>query len=52
MFTKRWREVIGYDVVDKGRTTTTQATKEDIFEAAKKVYKDYPEILKVLGIQH
>ena len=30
--------------------TTKNATKVDIMTAAKKVYADYPEILKALGL--
>ena len=49
VFTKKWRELIGYDNIDKG-ITTSQANKELILEKAKEVYKDYPEFLKILGL--
>ena len=52
IFTNAWRARIGYDVIDVGKTvsTTSTATKQQILDAAKEIYKDYPEILKALGI--
>jgi hypothetical protein len=48
-FTKAWRDAIPY----KNSTSllkTTTALPEDIYNAAKKIYKDYPDILKALGL--
>ncbi len=49
IFTKAWRAEIGYKG-SKSLITTANATAKDIYNAAKKIYKDYPEILKVLGL--
>ena len=46
-FTAAWREEIAYSNSKNGTTTTT-ATKEDILNAAKKIYKDYTEIFKTI----
>ncbi len=48
-FTKAWRQAIGY-VGQKKAITTANATKEQIFDAARSIYKDYPEIIKALGL--
>ena len=42
-----WREEIGYKNSGKDRTTDN-ATKEEILNAAKKIYKDYTEIFKII----
>ncbi len=49
VFTNAWRTQIGYKG-SNAAITTTKATKEQIYEAAKVVYKDYPEIVKALGL--
>ncbi|CAA9194595.1 hypothetical protein [Flavobacterium collinsii] len=49
IFTNAWRAEIGYKS-DKALIRTTNATKDQIQSAAKKVYKDYPQILKALGL--
>jgi len=30
--------------------TPTRATKEEIYQAAKEIYRDYPELLKALKL--
>lgn len=45
IFTNKWRKAIPYG---KG---TAAATKEKVLEAAKDIYKDYPEILKALELK-
>ena len=46
-FTAAWRKAIGYK--NSGADiTTTSANKEEILEAAKNIYKDYPELLKAI----
>lgn len=50
VFTNKWRKLIGYSN-SKAAIKTGNATREQIIEAAKEVYKDYPEFLKVLGIK-
>ena len=42
--TNKWRELIPYGKGTKG------AEPKDVIDAAKKVYKEYPEILKELGL--
>ena len=49
IFTNAWRAEIGY-TGSKAITTTTSATVEQIHAAAKVVYKNYPQILKALGL--
>ncbi len=51
-FTQAWKKAIGYDGQAAGWTkkTTSSATIDDIYMAAKEIYKDYPEILKALGL--
>jgi len=49
IFTNAWRTEIGYKG-SEAITTTANATKEQIYNAARKVYKDYPQILKDLGL--
>lgn len=44
IFTNLWRKFIPYG---KG---TREATPERVMEAAREIYKDYPEILKALGL--
>lgn len=50
MFTKAWRSIIGYDGDVKVGVTTSRATLKKVIEAAKEVYRDYPEILKSLNL--
>ena len=46
-FTAAWRKAIGYD--KSGATIeTSTAKKEEIFNAARDIYQDYPELLKVI----
>jgi len=48
-FTNAWRVAIGHS--NSGAATTTlNATREQIFQAAREIYKDYPAILKALGL--
>lgn len=49
LFTQRWRSLIGYNNMNSLIKTST-ATYDDVINAAKKVYADYPEILKALGL--
>lgn len=50
-FTNRWRELIGHDDDISAIVKTSTATVEQIYNAAKEVYKDYPTILKALGLK-
>ncbi len=50
-FTKLWRSRIGYDGDVKVDVTTVNATVEKVIQAAKEVYKDYPEIIKSLNLE-
>lgn len=46
-FTAAWRKAIGYK--NSGADiTTASANKEEILEAAKNIYKDYPELSKAI----
>jgi hypothetical protein len=49
-FTKAWRELIPYRNSPKALRTDT-AKPQDVINAAKQVYKNYPEILKALSIK-
>ncbi|EJL64498.1 RHS repeat domain-containing protein, partial [Flavobacterium sp. CF136] len=49
IFTNAWRAEIGYEG-SKATTTTLEASKTQIYSAAKRIYKDYPQILKALGL--
>lgn len=49
VFTNAWRQEIGY-AGSKAAVTTTTATKIQIENAARQVYKNYPEILSKLGL--
>ncbi len=49
IFTKAWRDEIGHRG-SNALINTTNATKDDVIRAARKIYKDYPEILKALGL--
>jgi hypothetical protein len=42
VFTNKWRQLIPYG--------TKKTSKKESMNAARKVYKDYPEILDVLGL--
>lgn len=48
-FTKAWRKAIPYKNSSKALRTDT-AKPEDVINAAKEIYKNYPEILKALGL--
>ncbi len=49
VFTNAWRQRIGY-ANDNVLLTTSNATKEQVLAAARDIYKNYPEILKILGL--
>lgn len=49
VFTNAWRKEIGY-VGSKSLINTANATKSMIENAARRIYKDYPEILGSLGL--
>ncbi|XLS29208.1 hypothetical protein ACJD0Z_18675 [Flavobacteriaceae bacterium M23B6Z8] len=49
-FTNAWRNEIGLNGTFVTTYTTETATKEVIFAAARRIYKDYPEILIALGL--
>ncbi|GAB3025249.1 hypothetical protein GCM10027051_32430 [Niabella terrae] len=49
VFTNAWRAKIGYEG-SKAATTTLNATREQVENAARVIYKEYPEILKALGL--
>ena len=44
IFTNAWRQLIPYG------SGTANATREQIMNAARIIYKDYPDILKALGL--
>jgi hypothetical protein len=44
VFTNAWRQAIPYG------QGTANATKDQVLNAARQIYKDYPEILKALGL--
>jgi RHS repeat-associated protein len=46
-FTNAWRETIGHNS-DNPLITTANATREDVWAAAQKIYADYPELLKAV----
>jgi hypothetical protein len=46
-FTAAWRKEIGYDN-SGSKVVTSSASPEQILDAARNVYKDYPELLKVI----
>ena len=46
-FTAAWKDAVGY--VNSKKTLNTQTANRDaILEAARKLYQDYPELLKVI----
>lgn len=47
MFTNAWRQAIGY-IGDRNPTTTANATLQDIWLAAQRIYADYPELLEAV----
>lgn len=49
-FTKAWRNEIGY-INDSKSLRTDNAKQQHVIDAAKKIYKDYPEILKALNLK-
>lgn len=48
-FTNAWRQAIGY-IGDRNAVTTANATREQIINAAREIYRDFPEILRALGL--
>jgi hypothetical protein len=48
-FTQPWRNKIGY-IGDNVPLKTSNATLQDVKNAAKEIYKDFPEILNALGL--
>ena len=48
-FTNAWKSMIGYNNSNSLLRTST-ATKEDVMNAAREVYKNYPGILNQLGL--
>jgi len=46
LFTNLWREAIHYATGESGVTIT----KEVVLDAAKKVYKDYPEFYNIVKV--
>lgn len=48
-FTSAWRNKIGYSN-SKNPLRTNTAAKKDVINAARDIYKDYPEILKAIGL--
>lgn len=46
-FTAAWREAIGYNNMHSDNVTSS-VTRDHILEAARTIYKDYPELLKVV----
>ncbi|GAL67724.1 hypothetical protein [Jejuia pallidilutea] len=51
VFTNGWRQRIGYGNVNGSfGVNTSTATLLDIQRAAREIYKDYPEILRALGL--
>ncbi|WP_019502247.1 SpvB/TcaC N-terminal domain-containing protein [Pseudanabaena sp. PCC 6802] len=49
LFTNAWRQAIGY-VGDTNIINTANVTKEQILNAARNIYKEYPYILQKLGL--
>lgn len=49
IFTNLWRKEIGH-ITDKVALKTSNATPEQIYDAARRIYKNYPQILKALGL--
>jgi hypothetical protein len=49
IFTNAWRAEIGYRG-SNAAVTTANATKQQIYDAARRIYANHPEILKVLGL--
>ena len=48
-FTNAWRKAIPYDK-SNAILTTSSAKEEDVINAAKDIYRNYPEIFKALGL--
>ncbi len=49
VFTNAWRKAIGY-IGDRNPITTANATKEQIWAAAQRIYRDYPELLEAVRL--
>jgi hypothetical protein len=51
IFTKAWSDRIGRDGwKTREFTTSTVPNQQYVLDVAKDIYKDYPEILKALGL--
>ncbi len=50
VFTNLWRKAIPYVNTPGAPTTTANATAEQIYNAAREIYKDFPEIPQALGL--
>ncbi|HEY7550089.1 MAG TPA: RHS repeat-associated core domain-containing protein, partial [Hyphomicrobiaceae bacterium] len=50
VFTNMWRNAIGYMGMKATAETTETATRELVEGTAREIYKDYPAILKALGL--
>ena len=46
--TKQWREIIGYNKKIGNDVTTESAKREDVMAAAKIIYIESPELLKMI----
>lgn len=49
-FTTPWRQAIGTNGIGWTGASTATATVDDVILAAREIYKDYPEILLILGL--
>ncbi len=47
VFTNAWRQAIGY-IGDRNPITTANATLQDVWIAAQRIYADYPELLEAV----
>ena len=50
IFTESWKKFIGYRGT-KASLRTDNVTKDQIFDVARQIYKEYPEILKALNLE-
>ena len=49
LFTNAWRTEIGYSS-SNAIVKTANATKNQVLDAAKRIYTNHPEIIKALGL--
>lgn len=49
-FTKAWRNEIGYAKDYKNTKRTNTVDRQTVINIAKKIYRNYPEILKALNL--